>query len=201
MVVIAPFKGVVYNKEKISDLDDVMSPPYDIISPVMQDELYKKSEYNVVRLILGKRSPEDDEKNNCYTRAKKFLDSWLEQGVLVENKTPAIYPYKVEYEADGKKKVMNGFFVLLKLDHEYRMVKAHEKTLSKPKEDRLNLMRATKANLEPIELLYIDESDAIRKKVDAALGEPEIDVVGYDGFRHMYGRLRIKILSTRFSRC
>ncbi|MCD6468681.1 MAG: DUF1015 domain-containing protein [Thermoplasmata archaeon] len=189
MVVVAPFKGVVYNKEKIRDLDDVMSPPYDIISPVMQDELYKKSEYNVVRLILGKRSPEDDEKNNCYTRAKRFLDSWLEQGVLVENKTPAIYPYKVEYEADGKKKVMNGFFVLLKLDHEYRMVKAHEKTLSKPKEDRLNLMRATKANLEPIELLYIDESDAIRKKVDAALGEPEIDVVGYDGFRHMLWKI------------
>ena len=189
MVEIKPFKSIMYSKQKVGCLDDVMSPPYDIISPGMQDELYKKSEFNVVRLILGKRFPDDNGGVNCYTRAKKFLDSWLKQGVLVESKTPGIYPYKVEYELDGERRVMNGFFVLLKLDHEYKMVKAHEKTLSKPKEDRLNLMRATKANLEPIELLYIDENDSIRRMIDVELGEPEVDVTGYDGFRHTLWRV------------
>jgi len=64
MVVVEPFKGITYNSEKIGHLDDVMAPPYDIISPEMQEELYRKNEYNVVRLILGKIYPDDDEKNN-----------------------------------------------------------------------------------------------------------------------------------------
>ncbi len=184
MVVVKPFKGITYNSEKIEKLDDVMAPPYDIISPEMQEELYRKNEYNVVRLILGKIYPDDDEKNNRYTRAREFFEKWLNEGILVESDEEAIYPYKVEYKCDGENKVMNGFFILLKLDHNYEKVKAHEKTLSKPKEDRLKLMRETRANLEPIELLYMDEKDEIMKKIDSALGEPIIDVTGYDGFRH-----------------
>lgn len=183
MVVVKPFKGIIYNKEKIGELDRVMSPPYDIISPEMQEELYKRHEYNVVRLILGKVYPDDDENNNRYTRARKYFEEWLEKGILVESDKPAIYPYKIDYECNGKK-TFNGFFILLKLDHEYKEVKAHERTLSKPKEDRLNLMRATKANLEPIELLYMDEKNEIQREIDKNLCEPEIDVIGYDGFRH-----------------
>ena len=183
MVVVKPFRGITYNKERIDNLDDVMAPPYDIISPEMQEELYRKSEYNVVRLILGKIYPEDDEKNNRYTRAKDCFERWLKEGILVESDEEAIYPYKIEYEHDGKK-TMNGFFILLRLDHNYEKVKAHERTLSKPKEDRLKLMRETKANLEPIELLYMDENDEIREKIDSSLGEPVIDVIGYDSFRH-----------------
>jgi len=183
MVVVAPFRGILYNKEKVGKLDDVMSPPYDIISPEMQEELYRKHEYNVVRLILGKKYPDDNESNNCYTRAKEHFEKWLREGILVESDKPAIYPYKVEYDFNGKK-TMKGFFILLKLDHDYNEVKAHERTLSKPKKDRLNLMKTTRANLEPIELLYIDEQDEIQKKIDECIGDPLIDVVGYDGFRH-----------------
>jgi len=64
MVEIAPFKGMVYNREKINKFDEVMSPPYDIISEQMQNELYRKNEYNFVRLILGKILPDDTDKNN-----------------------------------------------------------------------------------------------------------------------------------------
>jgi uncharacterized protein (DUF1015 family) len=84
---------------------------------------------------------------------------------------------------------MNGFFVLLKLDPEYRFVRAHEKTLSKPKADRLDLMRSCHANLEPIQLLYIDENDEIRKEMDENLGKPIINVKGYDGFTHKLYKL------------
>lgn len=188
MVVVEAFKGITYNKEKIGELAKVMAPPYDIISPEMQEELYKKHKYNVVRLILGKIYPDDDENNNRYTRAKVYLEDWLKKGILIESNKPAIYPYKIEYEHDGKK-TFRGFFILLKLDHNYKQVRAHEKTLSKPKEDRLKLMRETKTNLEPIELLYMDEEDEIQKIIDENLNEPEIDVIGYDGFRHMLWKI------------
>ncbi|MCK5459334.1 MAG: DUF1015 domain-containing protein, partial [Thermoplasmatales archaeon] len=84
---------------------------------------------------------------------------------------------------------MNGFFVLLKLDPDYTLVKAHEKTLSKPKADRLNLIRACNANLEAIQLLYIDKDDTIRKKIDRALAKPIVSVKGYDGFIHKLWKL------------
>lgn len=184
MVEIAPFKGMIYNKEKIKKLDDVMSPPYDIISDHMQDQLYNKHEYNFVKLILGKNLPDDTDTNNRYTRAKQLFDSWQKQGILHSSTNPAIYPYKVDYLVKKEKKQMNGFFVLLKLDPEYKTVKAHEKTLAKPKADRLNLMRACYANLEPIQLMYMDEHDSIRKTIDAALEKPLINVKGYDGFTH-----------------
>lgn len=184
MVEIAPFKGMIYNKEKIKKLDDVMSPPYDIISEYMQDELYKQNDYNFVKLILGKILPDDSDTNNRYTRAKQLFDTWQQQGILVPSDAPAVYPYKVEYIVKKEKKQMNGFFVLLKLDPEYKTVKAHEKTLAKPKADRLNLMRACYANLEPIQLMYMDENDTIRKTMDAALEKPLINVKGYDGFTH-----------------
>ena len=189
MVEISPFKGITYNKDKISKLDDVMSPPYDIISSEMQDELYKKNPYNFVRLILGKQNPDDTDTNNRYTRAKELYDKWINETILVGSDKPAIFPYKISYKANNQLKTMNGFFVLLKLDPEYKMVKAHERTLSKPKADRLNLMRAINGNLEPIQLLYIDEKDNIRKKIDETISEPIFDVEGYDGFSHKLWRL------------
>jgi uncharacterized protein (DUF1015 family) len=189
MVEIAPFKGMVYNKEKIKKFDDIMSPPYDIISEDMQNELYNKNEYNFVKLILGKISPDDTETNNRYTRAKQLFDTWQKQEILVPSNAPAIYPYKVDYTVNKTKKQMNGFFVILKLDPEYKSVKAHEKTLAKPKADRLNLMRSCYANLEPIQLMYMDQNDSIRKTMDAALDTPLIKVKGYDGFTHQLWRL------------
>jgi uncharacterized protein (DUF1015 family) len=189
MVETAPFKGMVYNKEKIKKLDDVMAPPYDIISEKMQKELYEKNQYNFVKLILGKIYSDDTDQTNRYTRAKQLFDEWQSQGILVPSKAPAIYPYKIHYIVKNEKRQMNGFFILLKLDPEYRTVKAHEKTLAKPKADRLNLMRACDANLEPIQLMYMDQQDSIRKTMDDAIKEPLVSVKGYDGFTHTLWRL------------
>jgi len=189
MVEIAPFKGISYNKEKISVLDDVMSPPYDIISPTMQQSLYDKHPHNYVRLILGKQFEDDTPNNNRYTRAKQQLDAMMKEVILQPSEKPAIYPYKITYSVDGTDRVMHGFFVLLKLDPSYELVKAHERTLSKPKADRLNLMRACHANLEPIQLLYIDKKDSIRAVIDRQVDEPMITVKGYDGFSHSLWKL------------
>jgi uncharacterized protein (DUF1015 family) len=189
MVEIATFKGLVYNNKKLKKFEDVMSPPYDIISESMQNELYKKNEYNFVKLILGKIFLDDTNTNNRYTRAKQLFDVWQKQEILIPSNVPAIYPYKVNYTIDKTKKQMNGFFVILKLDPEYKSVKAHEKTLAKPKEDRLNLMRACSGNLEPIQLMYMDQNDNIRKTIDAVIDTPLIKVRGYDGFIHQLWQL------------
>jgi uncharacterized protein (DUF1015 family) len=189
MVELSPFKGITYNQNKIGKLDDVMSPPYDIISSEMQDELYNKHPSNFVRLILGKQHDSDTEEDNRYTRAKAQFDKMLKDAILQSDDTSAIYPYKIEYTVDDEKKMMNGFFILLKLDPEYKLVKAHERTLSKPKADRLNLMRHCYANLEPIQLLYIDDNDSIRKTIDEKLNDPLINVRGYDGFSHSLWRI------------
>jgi len=192
MVEVSSFKGITYNQKKIGNLDDVMSPPYDIISKEMQTELYEKHSQNFVRLILGKINPSDSEKDNRYIRAKKLFDSWLKDSILIGSDKTAVFPYKIKYKVKNQTKIMIGFFVLLKIDPEYKLVKAHERTLSKPKADRLNLMRACHANLEPIQLLYIDEDDIIRKKIDGSLNEPIIDVRGYDGFNHKLWKLEDK---------
>lgn len=185
MVNVAPFKGITYNKEKISDLDIVMSPPYDIISQKEQNRLYKNNPYNFVRLILGKQYPEDNTENNRYTRSRSDFKNWQKEQILVPSEKSAIYPYRVTYTVNNKQKTMNGFFVLLKIDKKYEQVKAHEQTLSKPKADRLNLLRACYANLEPIQLLYIDENDTINTIIKERVSkEAFIDVKGYDGFNH-----------------
>ena len=124
MVEVIPFKGITYNKEKIPTLDNVMSPPYDIISEKMQEQLYNNDPYNFVRLILGKISPDDTESNNRYTRAKEEFETWLQKSILIQSDKEAIYPYRIEYTINHQKKVMNGFFILLQLDKEYKQVKA-----------------------------------------------------------------------------
>ena len=189
MVEVAPFKGITYNPKKISKLDDVMSPPYDIISEELQTKLYEKHPRNFVQLILGKINTDNSDKDNRYTRAKKLFDSWMKDSIIISSDEPAIFPYTIKYKVKNQTKTMNGFFALLKIDPNYKLVKAHERTLSKPKADRLNLMRACHANLEPIQLLYIDDKDKIRKKIDGALNNPIIDVKGYDGFNHKLWKL------------
>ncbi|MCK5636378.1 MAG: DUF1015 domain-containing protein [Thermoplasmatales archaeon] len=192
MVEVAPFKGITYNPKKISKLDDVMSPPYDIISEELQTKLYEKHPRNFVQLILGKINTDNSDKDNRYTRAKKLFDSWMKDSILISSDEPAIFPYTIKYKVKNQTKIMNGFFVLLKIDPEYKLVKAHERTLSKPKADRLNLMRTCHANLEPIQLLYIDDEDKIRRKIDEALNNPIIDVEGYDSFKHKLWKLEDK---------
>ena len=197
MVEIAPFKGITYNKEKIGNLDDVMSPPYDIISEEMQNKLYGKHQNNFVKLILGKQFPSDTKEDNRYTRAKQLFDEWQENSILLESEKNAIFPYKVEYILNNETRTMNGFFVLLRLDPDYKVVKAHEKTLSKPKADRLDLMRACKANLEPIQLLYMDNTDTIRKMIDECIDTPILNIKGYDGFMHKLWKVEDELLISK----
>ncbi len=188
MVKVYPFRALRYNREKIGDLAAVLTQPYDKITPEMQERYYARSPYNFVRLILGKRFPEDTETNNVYTRAREELGRWVREGILVADRVPAIYAYFQKYRVppDGPVKTRKGFLALGQLeDFERGIIFPHERTLSGPKEDRLRLLRATRAHLEPIFMLYDDPAFEIHALLDRCTGgPPEVDVVDENGVEH-----------------
>ena len=106
---IQAFRAIRYNLGRVGSLGDVVAPPYDVISPELQEQLYRKHPNNVVRLILNRIEPgDDDEVNNRYTRAKRFLKSWQSEGVLFTEPDPAIYVYQQEFTCEGVSYIAAG---------------------------------------------------------------------------------------------
>ncbi len=165
MAIVVPFKGVLYNQEKIEDFSKVMAPPYDVISPAQQDEYYQKSPHNVIRLILGTQLPDDSKSDNRYSRAAGFFNKWQEEAILKRDASQSFYFYHQEFSVPGREKVnRDGFVGLVRLeDTDKKVVIPHEKTLDKPKEDRLQLIEACKANFSSIFSLYSDSEGVIIK--------------------------------------
>lgn len=153
MAHVVPFKGITFNTERSADISGLVCPPYDVLSTREQDRYYSKNEHNIVRIILGKDLPADNEKDNRYSRAAGYLSSWLEEGVLSEDKIPSMYIYQQQFIHKGKKYSRKGFFGLVRLD-EKGEVKFHENTFQKPKEDRMKLLKAALANTEPVFMVY-----------------------------------------------
>ena len=187
MADIIPFKGIRYNKEKNKDPNLVMTPPYDIISPVQQEMYYNSDEYNMIKLDLVKEFPTDTEQDNRYTRASDTFAQWLSNRVLVGEEIPSIYFYEVLYTKYGPEKKMKGFIALCRLEEFGKgKVVPHEYTLSKPKSDRLNLLRSCQANFSLIFSLYSSVDGKINKTIEGNLknSAPDTDVVDDNGDRH-----------------
>ncbi len=161
MPIIRPFRGIRYNLSKVN-INTVVAPPYDVIAPDQQNELYDRDPRNVVRLILGR---EEDR----YSAAAKTFDEWQKSGVLVRDSLPAIYPLVQSFKnAAGDTVRRKGFIALCRLEEfEKGIVLPHEKTLSKAKEDRFKLFKATNSNFSQIFGLYSDPA----KTVDAAFAK------------------------------
>ena len=145
-----------------------MTQPYDKITPAMQDHYYAASPYNLVRIILGKPQPGDNERDNVYTRAAACFRQWQAEGVLVPDAEPSFYVYvqkfKVPGDPSGAEIERRGFIGLGRVeDYDRKIVFRHEQTLSKPKADRLNLLQTTQAHCEQIFMLYSDPADEIAK--------------------------------------
>lgn len=174
MADIRPFVGLRYNLEKIISMASVVTPPYDIIDEKAQARYYAENPANIIRLELGLIFPDDDDKNNRYTRAKKYLDKWLEDEILVPESKPAIYVYQQEFKTGDSTMVRTGFICGLKLeDYSQGNVLPHEETLAKPKVDRLNLMHATQCNFSSVFGLYNDpERDIDNILFQAISGRP-----------------------------
>ncbi len=207
MANIRPFRGIFYNREKIKELWRVLAPPYDIISGEAQERYYEMSQYNVIRLILGKDFPGDNEINNRYTRAAQFFRRWLDEEILVRDESACIYLLEQEYELSfdildeaksprGKGEIIRrrGIIALAQLeDFSTGIVRPHERTMAEPKRDRLNLLRACKANFSQIFTIYEDPEKRIdRLWEEKRKATPLIDLINGENIKHTLWRINDK---------
>ncbi len=182
---IRPFKAFRFDKTVVGNVGDCISPPYDVISGKLQQQLYEKNEYNIVRIIKGKTTPSDNDSDNQYTRAADYLKAWLEKGVLKQDSQEAIYAYVQNFEAAGGNFQRGSFISLTRLTELGETVKPHEQTLSGPKADRLNLLKATNAKFGLIFMFYSDPEKIADKIIEkAAAAAPLIDFTDEQNIRH-----------------
>lgn len=161
---ILPFKPYIYDeKAAASDIKNLVAPPYDVIGPDLQDDLYKRSDYNIVRLEYGKETGSDGSSDNKYTRADAFFQDWIKKGVMKKEKEDSIYIYSQAFRVEGILYERTGFLSLFGLPEtkENGSIYGHETTLSKPKEDRFRLFEAAKANFSPIFSVFEDKEKTV----------------------------------------
>ena len=187
MARIYPFRAWRYNPGVVR-AEDVVTQPYDKISPAMQQAYYQRSPYNLVRVILGLPELFDSEESNVYTRAAKSFGEWRTAGVLAQDNEPAIYAYSQRYEVPGtpgKFQERRGFIALGGVeDYSQGIIFRHEKTLPKAKSDRLNLLRATRAHFGQIFMLYSDPGQTAEKLLFGNSSTPDIEVTDEYGVLH-----------------
>jgi uncharacterized protein (DUF1015 family) len=181
MAEILPFRALRYNAEKVGAHGLVVTQPYDKISAEMQSRYYELSPYNLARIIRGRSAAADSPADNVYTRATGHFREWVEQGVLVSESEPAIYPYSQSYELPGhasSARQRRGFIALCRLeDYAASVVHRHEETLSGPKADRLELLKATCAHFGQIFVLYSDPGQEIEGALERSTAAAPLSAV------------------------
>ena len=192
MAIIYPFRAWRYNPSAVR-LEDVVTQPYDKISPAMQEAYYQRSPYNLIRIILGLPELFDAERGeNVYTRAARDFTAWRDRSILVQEKDPCVFAYSQQFRVPGSEEVKErrGFIALGKL-HEYadQVVFRHEQTLSKPKSDRLNLLKATRAHFGQIFMLYSDPAGSVEKILYESAGPTDAEVRDEYGVLHRVWRV------------
>ena len=192
MAQIYPFQPFRYT-EKAGPLENVVTQPYDKISPAMQSRYLSLNPHNLVRVILGERRAGDSESDNVYTRAARYLDDWIANGVLARDHQPGIFPYFQEFTVPdtGERLVRKGFIALGAVeDYSRGVVHRHEQTLSGPKKDRLELLRHTHAHCGQLFMLYPDPEGSIDALLDeAAKAAPIAAVTDEYGAVHTVWRM------------
>ncbi len=183
---VQAFRGIRYDLAHVGSLRDVVAPPYDVIDAEMQDRLYKRHPCNVVRLILNREEPGDDDQENRYTRAARFFRSWLRQGVLTREADPALYVYQQRFDYNDQPYERLGVMARVRLEpFGQGTIYPHEETYPGPKQDRLKLMQACRANLSQIFGLVPDaEMKAGQLLAGAILDRTPLEAVDDLGVTH-----------------
>ncbi|MFZ0661223.1 MAG: DUF1015 domain-containing protein [Acidobacteriaceae bacterium] len=183
MARIYPFRALRYNPSAVR-LQDVVTQPYDKITPAMQQAYYRRSPYNLVRIILGLPELFDGEgAQDVYRRAAEDFAAWRRDGILAQEGEPCVFAYSQTFPIPGSApgaQVLcerQGFIALGELyDYSANVVFRHEQTLSRPKNDRLNLLRATRANFGQIFMLYSDPGFSAERLLFNSTAAPDIEV-------------------------
>jgi uncharacterized protein (DUF1015 family) len=192
MATIFPFQPYRYSP-KAGPLQDLVTQPYDKISPEMRQRYLLASPYNLVRVILGDRYPSDSESDNVYTRAAGYLDAWTADGILARDAEPGLFAYFQEFTMpdSGERLVRKAFIGLGAVeDYSAGVVYRHEQTLSGPKKDRLELLRHTHAHFGQLFMLYSDPAGEIDGVLDEAAAAPPLGAVTDEyGARHSFWKI------------
>jgi uncharacterized protein (DUF1015 family) len=193
MAEIIPFRALRYNPQLIPDLKLVVAPPYDVISPEAQERYHARHPHNVVRLILAREGEDAAPGRDRYDRAARTYAAWQTEGILRRDPEDGIYLYEQEFSVGEEHRITRrGFMALMRLaDYAEKVVFPHERTFAKYREDRLRLMRACPANLEPIFAFYPGSDQPIRAILNQGLeADPRVHLVDEDGIRHRLWILR-----------
>jgi uncharacterized protein (DUF1015 family) len=177
MAEVYAFRGIRYDESRVGSLSRIVCAPYDVITPAAQADCYARDAHNAVRVELAVDEPGDGANRNRYTRAAAALAEWLESGALRRDDAPSLYVYEERFAVDGRDYRRRGIFAAVRLaDWSEHIVLPHERTMAKPKADRMALLKATKTNLSPIMALYEDPTGAIGSTLDSATrAEPTAD--------------------------
>ncbi len=170
MAEIFPFTAYRYDRQRVL-LADVVTQPYDKITPAMQAAYAKASPHNLIAVEKGLTGPGDSAEDNVYTRAAKVLNDWIRAGILVRDPSPAIYVYSQEYTVPGasERQTRKGFIALGRVeDYSAGVVFRHEQTLAGPKADRLALLRHTRTHTGQLFMLYTDTARRLDTLLDEA---------------------------------
>jgi uncharacterized protein (DUF1015 family) len=189
MADILPFRALRYPPQHVSQ---AVTQPYDKISPAMQDGYYAASPYNLVRIILGRREPDDNTDHNVYTRAASYFRDWRRDKILGQDSAPSIYAYSQRFGAPGTNAQSErlGFIAVGRLeDYSAQVVYRHEQTLAKPKADRLDLLRATRAHFGQLFMLYEDSGEVDSLVSNRAHNTPTMEVTDEYGVIHRVWQL------------
>jgi uncharacterized protein (DUF1015 family) len=201
MAEIQAFRGYRYDLGRVGALQDVIAPPYDVIYPALQQALYDRSLYNVIRLILNQEEAGDNEVNNRYTRAARFLRDWQRDGILRQDSARALYVYQQDFEIEGRSFRRVGFMARARLEpFGQGNIFPHEETMPGPKADRLNLFRATGMNLSPVFGLFPDAKNEVRPVLEAAVrNSPPLEATDHLGVVHRLWLLTEQQLVSRLT--
>lgn len=187
MAQIHAFQGLRYNPDRIP-VEKAVTQPYDKISAEMQEKYYAMHPHNIIRIILGRKESGDGPDSNTYTRAAAYIRDWRQDGIVTPMTAPAVVVYFQRFTVPGTQEVRQrkGFIALGRLeDYANKVVYPHERTLTGPKEDRLQLLRHTRTHFEQIFMLYEDPEQQIDHVLDeAAARDPDIDVLDEYGVSH-----------------
>jgi uncharacterized protein (DUF1015 family) len=189
MAEVRPFKGVYFDTSKV-DIGKVVTQPWDVITPEIQQGYYDSDPHNIVRIIRAKDMPGDNEAENKFTRAGRFFHDWMAEGVFVRDGVDSLYLYRQEFQLGKSQFTRRGLITEVKLeDYESKVVLPHEHTFPSHNADRLHLMRETKANFGQIFVLYPDAEMTIPTFLAQYESSPAVMSVKVNGITHTVFRI------------
>jgi uncharacterized protein (DUF1015 family) len=183
---VSPFTGLLFDESVVGPLGPVTAPPYDSISAEHERRLHSASPHNVVRLILGRERPGDDDQRNKYTRAADLLREWRDQGALRTTPSPSWFLYEMAFSFQGEDRRIRGLIAEVGIEALGGSIMPHERTLAGPVADRMRLLRTVRANLSAVYALFRGPQPAVSEAFEEAAGQgpPGFAVSDEQGVEH-----------------